>query len=173
MSQKRCLQPALERWLAGVQARLIVGLIFVTVGICSGCEQPVATRQMAQVQKKEAARAARDKAQADRAHTDDELEPPTSGLTYPAARRSDQVDQFHGNDVADPYRWLEDTDSAETRAGSRLRTSSHLAFSTALRRGHPFRIASRSSGTTRNMEFPRLAAVVTSTAVTTVCRTRA
>ena len=36
-------------------------------------------------------------------------------LEYPAARRVDQVDDYHGERVADPYRWLEDTASAETR----------------------------------------------------------
>lgn len=37
-------------------------------------------------------------------------------LVYPQAHRSDQVDDYHGTEVADPYRWLEDTDSAETKA---------------------------------------------------------
>ncbi|MGO8877284.1 MAG: prolyl oligopeptidase family serine peptidase [Acidimicrobiales bacterium] len=35
---------------------------------------------------------------------------------YPPARRGDEADDFHGEVVADPYRWLEDADSEETRA---------------------------------------------------------
>jgi prolyl oligopeptidase len=39
----------------------------------------------------------------------------TTKLEYPKARLGDQVDDYHGTKVADPYRWLEDVDSPETR----------------------------------------------------------
>jgi prolyl oligopeptidase len=41
-------------------------------------------------------------------------QPPQSN--YPAARRGDTVDDYHGTKVADPYRWLEELDSPETHA---------------------------------------------------------
>jgi Serine proteases of the peptidase family S9A len=35
---------------------------------------------------------------------------------YPKPKKGDQVDDYSGTKVADPYRWLEETDSTETRA---------------------------------------------------------
>ena len=39
-----------------------------------------------------------------------------SAFAYPPARRGNVVEKHHGVDVADPYRWLEDMESPETRA---------------------------------------------------------
>ena len=38
-----------------------------------------------------------------------------SQIKYPLAKKSDQVDDYFGTKVADPYRWLEDDNSEETR----------------------------------------------------------
>jgi prolyl oligopeptidase len=37
-------------------------------------------------------------------------------LKYPETRKSDHTDTYHGTVVTDPYRWLEDDNSAETKA---------------------------------------------------------
>lgn len=40
--------------------------------------------------------------------------PAQRSFDYPKPRRVDQIDDFHGTKVADPYRWMEQTDSQET-----------------------------------------------------------
>jgi prolyl oligopeptidase len=55
---------------------------------------------------------------------------PSTPMTYPQTRRGDHVDDYHGTSVADPYRWLEDLDSDETRGWVQSQnelTFSHLA----------------------------------------------
>lgn len=37
-------------------------------------------------------------------------------ISYPVTRKVDQVDAYHDTAVADPYRWLEDDNSADTKA---------------------------------------------------------
>ncbi len=49
-------------------------------------------------------------------------------LKYPVARKSDQVDDYHGIKVADPYRWLEDLDSDETRGWVEAENNLSFAF---------------------------------------------
>jgi prolyl oligopeptidase len=46
---------------------------------------------------------------------------------YPNSRMMDQVDDYHGVQVSDPYRWLEDTESPETRAW--IEAQNELTFS--------------------------------------------
>ena len=37
-------------------------------------------------------------------------------FTYPKAKKVDQIDDYHGTKVADPYRWLENPDAEDSRA---------------------------------------------------------
>lgn len=42
--------------------------------------------------------------------------PPMKKPNYPPAKQINQVDDYHGTKIADPYRWLEDPDAPDSRA---------------------------------------------------------
>ncbi|QNN53661.1 prolyl oligopeptidase family serine peptidase [Nocardioides mesophilus] len=56
-------------------------------------------------------------------------------MSHPETRRDATVEQLHGREIADPYRWLEDPDSAETGAW--------VAAQNAASRAHLDALASR------------------------------
>ncbi len=37
-------------------------------------------------------------------------------IVYPETKKGDVTDDLHGTKIADPYRWLEDADAADTKA---------------------------------------------------------
>src|SRR3954465_3841895 len=41
---------------------------------------------------------------------------PAGKLSYPEAKKAEVVNYYHGVKIADPYEWLEDTNSADTKA---------------------------------------------------------
>ncbi|UBF28205.1 prolyl oligopeptidase family serine peptidase [Kovacikia minuta CCNUW1] len=47
-------------------------------------------------------------------------------LVYPTSHQTNQVDDYHGKKVSDPYRWLENPDSPETKAW--IEAENHLTF---------------------------------------------
>lgn len=49
-------------------------------------------------------------------------------LVYPVSKKVGQVDTYHGQEIADPYRWLEDIDSAETTAWIKAQNDLTTAF---------------------------------------------
>src|SRR5690348_6468282 len=52
---------------------------------------------------------------------------PDMKLDYPPTRKGDVVDDYHGTKIADPYRWLEDANSPETKAW--IEAQNKLTFS--------------------------------------------
>ena len=57
---------------------------------------------------------------------------PAVKLDYPKTARTDLTDDYFGTKVADPYRWLEDTDSAETTEWVKAQNKLTLPYLKAL-----------------------------------------
>ncbi|HEY5894143.1 MAG TPA: prolyl oligopeptidase family serine peptidase [Chthoniobacterales bacterium] len=53
-------------------------------------------------------------------------------IAYPRTRKADQVDDYFGVKVTDPYRWLEDDNSAETKAWVEAENKVTFAFLEAI-----------------------------------------
>ena len=49
-------------------------------------------------------------------------------MTYPQTRKVEQTDTYFGTTVADPYRWLEDDNSAETKAWVEVQNKITLSY---------------------------------------------
>jgi prolyl oligopeptidase len=60
-------------------------------------------------------------------------------LSYPQTRKTEQVDTYHGQRVADPYRWLEDDNSAETKAWVQAQNQLTDAYLAAMPQREPVR----------------------------------
>src|SRR5436309_3388714 len=57
---------------------------------------------------------------------------PSQARNYPPTRRAEQVDDYHGTAIADPYRWLEDADSEETLAWIKAQNELTFAYLSAI-----------------------------------------
>ena len=95
-------------------------------------------------------------------------------FAYPPAARIAQVDDYHGTRVADPYRWLEQVDDAQTRQW----ISAENALAQPYLEGDPGarddQEAADGAVELRALRAcPCSAAAATSICATTVCRTRA
>jgi prolyl oligopeptidase len=60
-------------------------------------------------------------------------------LEYPQAKKTDTVDDYFGTKVPDPYRWLEDTDSLETKAWVQAEVALTSAYLEKLPDREPFK----------------------------------
>ena len=90
-------------------------LIAALLGVASLALAPFVGAQGAGSQGVAGSRSPATAASATKSRTPTSADTPTK-LAYPETKKVDQVDDYFGTKVADPYRWLEDENSAETAA---------------------------------------------------------
>ena len=98
---------------------------------------------------------------------------PGSASPYPVARKVDEVDDYHGVKVADPYRWLEDPTPPETALGRGARTRSPSRFLDTIPEREAIRERLTELWNYERYGVPVARAAATSISATTGCRTRA
>ena len=91
-------------------------------------------------------------------------------LTYPESKRTDFKETFHGVDVADPYRWLEEIDTPPVDDWVARQAAFANAYLAKLPGVKRLRNASPNCGTMRNTAFPTASPVNSSTHATQVYR---
>jgi prolyl oligopeptidase len=79
--------------------------------------------------------------------------PTPAPIKYPHTRKVDQVDDYHGTRVADPYRWLEDDTSPETKAWVEAQNKVTFGYLNAI----PYRDKLRAR-LTELVNYPRVSA---------------
>jgi prolyl oligopeptidase len=84
--------------------------LFVAAVLAVAAMAPIVNKSLAQTVASSTAAATKGTRNDDAKRTDDRK------LVYPESKKVDQVDDYFGTKVADPYRWLEDENSAETKA---------------------------------------------------------
>ena len=97
----------------------------------------------------------------------------TSPFHYPEARKSDQVDDYHGTKVADPYRWLENLDSPEVKSWVDAENKVTFAYLETIPQRAAIKARLTEALELRTLQRSRTSAArATSTPRTTACRTR-
>ncbi|HEY2837502.1 MAG TPA: prolyl oligopeptidase family serine peptidase [Pirellulales bacterium] len=81
-----------------------------------GCSKPAPAPKTDQQPASQAADKEAPAKSTEKANAAATIDPPrATKFAYPVAEKGDQQDDYHGHKIADPYRWLEDVDSAKTR----------------------------------------------------------
>lgn len=93
-------------------------------------------------------------------------------LKYPETRRQEHYDEYHGVQVADPYRWLEDDRSVETAAWVKAQNDVTFGYLNAIPFRKRFSTTSKRPIIIRNIRLREKRAIISISIKTMVCKTR-